>query len=54
MGFVASQPHTKAYGDLASLLLQMTDELGLPVRSVLTVPGGFQVDDRVSDILTPR
>ena len=51
MAFVASDPHKSEYGELASLLLQMTDEMGFNVWTVRTVPGGFEVHDDVAAVL---
>ena len=51
MAFVPSDPSQSTYGELASLLLQMTDEMGLHVWTVRTVPGGFEVHDDVAAVL---
>lgn len=52
MGFVAGLAHTREYGETASLLLQMADEMGFDVRSVKTVVGGFEVPDALEAALT--
>ena len=53
MGLVISKPHTAEYGETASLLLQMADEMGFSPRVVKTVPGGFEVPDEISSVLMP-
>lgn len=52
MALIESKPHLHEYGETASLLLQMADEMGFDVRSVRTVPGGFEVPDAIAAILT--
>jgi len=51
VGFIACKSDTQEYGELAALLLQMTDEMGFHVWSVRTVPGGFEAHDDVIAVL---
>lgn len=53
MGFVMAREHHAEYGETASLLLQMAEELGYDVQTVRTVAGGFSVPDEISDALKP-
>lgn len=51
--FVAADAAHPDYGNLASLLLAVNEELGYHVREVRTVPGGFEVPDAVHAQLEP-
>lgn len=54
MALVLADAAHPDYGNLASLLLAMNEELGYHVREVVTVPGGFDVPDAVKAQLEPN
>lgn len=53
MAFIYVRNDSPEYGEMAALLVAMTEEAGLHTREIITTPHGFEVPDVVSNQLIP-